>query len=78
MVPTIFDKLSPRHSQKSLPEWWGEAGCDVRAFRTVVGAKYVAAEGLFETPTHRWMGRSWRTGAISTAFFDRREVFCKL
>ena len=59
---------SSRHSQKSLPEWWGEAGCDVRACRTVGDAKYVVAERLFETPMHRWMGRSWRTGAISTAF----------
>ena len=59
---------SSRYSQKSLPEWWGEAGCDVRACRTVGDAKYVVAEGLFETPTHRWMGRSWRTGEINNAF----------
>ena len=45
-----------------------EARMMLAVSRMVVGRKYVAAEGLFETPMHRWMGTSWRTGAINTAF----------
>ena len=41
---------------------------DAGVSRMVVDAKYVVAEGLFETPMHRWRGTSWRTGAINTAF----------
>ena len=48
-IPGVLE--SSRHSQKSLPEWWGEAGCDVGAYRTVVAAKYVAAEGVGWSPT---------------------------